>query len=341
MKKLTTEQKALLLDYCIGILSESDAAQVEELIFSNSQAADLVKKINGSISPLNSYKTGSCPDELAETTFAKVNGLAKAGQKRLEHLLASEQVKTVKPPNFFLRNIGQLAAVAAIILLFTGTFFPSMRYAREKSWQQKCQAQLARIGQGFTNYKADHDNKMPSVATAEGAPWWKVGYQGKENHSNTRNIWLLAKEGYVDDVTDFVCPSKRQGKVLKIDPTKVSSYNDFPNRKYVTYSFRIKCGKGPKGKKVLMADMNPLFEKLPDSYTKSLMVKLSRELESLNSDNHNRRGQNALFCDGEVRFIKKRSTDDVLLDDIYTLQNTTVYKGTELPSCETDAFLAP
>ena len=347
MQQLTIEQKNLIFEYCIGITSESQAAQAEELIFSNSEAAQLAKQIKASLSPLDTLPQIECPDNLAKQTIEKLNKLAHESQKGLEHLLAKEQIKVKSgPKTILLRNLVQLAAAAAIILVFTSTYFPSMRYARARSWEQQCQMQLRRVGQGFKNYQADHAGLMPTVTRADGQPWWKVGYQGKENHSNTRNIWLLAKQGYVN-ATDFVCPGKRQGRVLKFDPTKARNYNDFPDRRYITYSFRVnscdkkaKNQKNIKGRKIMMSDSNPLFESLPRNFNKALTLKLNDELLKLNSANHNRRGQNTLFRDGSVKFKKKR-TADVTADDIFTLQDTDFYKGTELPKCETDAFLAP
>ena len=72
-----------------------------------------------------------------------------------------------------------------------------------------------------------------------------------------------------------------------------------------------------------------------------IAIELDDKLAAANSNNHNRRGQNVLFIDGNARFVKRRYVDDVSKDDIFTLQNTSVYKGIEVPSCQTDAFLAP
>ncbi len=93
-------------------------------------------------------------------------------------------------------------------------------------------------------------------------------------------------------------------------------------------------------RKVLMADMSPLFEKLPDDHSKSFKLHLNPELLILNSINHKRRGQNVLFGDGRVEFLKTRHTG-ISKDDIFTLQDTDIYQGYEVPSCATDSFLAP
>ena len=97
--------------------------------------------------------------------------------------------------------------------------------------------------------------------------------------------------------------------------------------------------------KVVMADCNPLFEDLPKVFPKSFKpMQIDGKSLTLNSSNHryfgNRRGQNVLLSDGHVEFLRTRQVGDSE-DDIYTLQDTDVYQGCEVPSCETDYFLAP
>ncbi|MFC1604943.1 hypothetical protein ACFL5F_07945, partial [Planctomycetota bacterium] len=96
--------------------------------------------------------------------------------------------------------------------------------------------------------------------------------------------------------------------------------------------------------KIVMADCNPLFEELPKDFSKPFRLQIDRKSLILNSSNHSyfgsRRGQNILFGDGHVEFLRTRHVD-VSRDDIFTLQDTDVYQGCEVPSCETDFFLAP
>ena len=93
-----------------------------------------------------------------------------------------------------------------------------------------------------------------------------------------------------------------------------------------------------------MADCNPLFEELLKDFSKPFKLKIDRKSSTLNSSNHrffgNRRGQNVLLDDGHVEFLRTRYVD-ISKDDIFTLQDTDVYQGFEVPSCETDFFLAP
>jgi len=344
MTVLNNQQKQLLFDYCLGLTSEEAIAEAEQLIVSNEQAAEIHSKLKTALLPLKSLVSESCPDDLAEGTIWRLNNLARSSQLRLEQLLAGEQARSVTDKSRFWKNLGEMVAAAAVIVFVAGVLIAPLSFARQKSRQQACLMQLQQIGQGINSYSDDHDGQLPAVTTAMGAPWWKVGYQGKENHSNTRHIWLLLKGGYVKNPADFICPGKSRGQAVQLDPSQVQNYNDFPSRKYVTYSFRIRCRKpgeeSPDGQKVLIADSNPLFERLPDDYSKPFKLEPDIDLLILNSINHNHRGQNVLLCDGSATFVKVRHIG-VLEDDIFTLQDTDTYQGVEVPSCETDAFLAP
>jgi hypothetical protein len=342
MSALTNRQKQILLDYCLGLTSEQEAAEAKQLISSNKEASEIQSKFKAALAPLDSLEPESCPDYLADGTVWRLSNFARSSQLRLQQLLASEQAKSTIAKSRLWRRVGELATAAAAIVFVAGVIIAPLNFARQKSWQQLCLMQLGQIGQGINNYSADHDGKMPAVATTTGSPWWKVGYQGEENHSNTRHMWLLPKGGYIE-ASDFICPASCQGRVARLEQSQVKSYNDFPARKYVTYSLRIRWDKSAKETltpTVLIADLNPLFERLPDNYSGPLNIRLNDRLFALNSINHNRRGQNVLFCDGSTKFVKVRRIG-VAEDDIFTLQGTDAYQGTEVPSCETDAFLAP
>ncbi len=343
MTPLSNQQKQLLFDYCIGLASEKETAEAEQLISSHKEAAEIHSKLKAAFAPLDSLEPQPCPDELAEGTIWRLNNLARSSQLRLQQLLAGEQSGRVAAKSRFWRNLGEMVATAAMIVFVAGVLLAPLKRARQNYWQQLCQMQLSRIGRGISHYISDHDGRLPAVATTTGAPWWKVGYQGKENHSNTRHMWLLVKGDYVSP-SDFVCAGRRQGRAIQFDAAQAKNYNDFPARRYVTYSFRIMGDKSQKGcrpaQKVLISDLNPLFERLPQSYSRPLKLKLNKSLLTFNSINHSRRGQNILLCDGSVRFVKRRRIG-ISEDDIFTLQDTQIYEGCEVPSRETDAFLAP
>jgi len=343
MSPLNNEQKQLLFDYCIGLTSQEETAEAEALISTNKEAAEIHSKLEAAIAPLDRLETEPCPNELVEHTILRVNNLADSSQRQLRQLLAGEQTRKVITKSQLWWNLGKIAAAAAVFMLIVGVLVPTLGVARQRYRRQRCQMQMSGIFQGLSNYISDHDGQSPAVATTAGAPWWKVGDQGRENHSNTRHIYLLPKGGYVE-LSTFVCPGYKGDKPLQLDDSQIKRLKDFPSRRYVTYSFRIRCHIIGSGKlmcrKVLMADWNPLFEQLPEDFSRGLLLQLNRKLLTLNSINHNRRGQNVMFGDGHVKFLKTRFIG-IAKDDIFTLQDTDVYQGCEVPSCEADSFLAP
>jgi hypothetical protein len=344
----SNEQKQLLFDYCLGLTSEQEAAEAETLISSNKHAAEIYERLKSVLSPLNAVKVESCPDEVAERMILRLTEakLAGSGQERLKELLEEEQTRFPSIKFGFWRNFGNVVAVAAVIMLMAAVLVPSFGFARQRYWQQRCQVQLGNIFQGLSNYVSDNNGQLPAVTREAGDPWWWVGYQGRENHSNTRPVWLLVKNNYVDP-KDFVCPAAKQVEKLQYSTLQVKNYNDFPSKAYVRFSFRIGCpkaeGSALRGRKVLMADMNPLAEKLPSDYSSPLKIRLTEEMLNFNSANHNRRGQNVMFFDGSIQFTKTRNIGDSQ-DDIFSLQEMQCggdVNGCEVPSCETDSFLAP
>lgn len=344
MIPLSNDQKKLLFDYCLDLTSEEQAAEARDLIANNTEAAEVFSHIKSTLTPLNSIEPQICPDDLVESTISLINENKSSSQQQLEQLLAAEQTKKVPVRIGFWRNFTEMAAVAASIMLIVGILVPTMGYARQKHWKNKCGMQMGSFFQGLRSYMNDHDGSQPSVESSVGAPWWKVGYQGKENQSNTRRIYILVRDKYLDDPGIFICPGNKSSRNLKIESSKIRDYKDFPDRCYVNYSFQISCKTTKSGKllcrKVIMADSNPLFEEVPN-FDGTFRVHLDNDSLKANSRNHTKlRGQNVLFGDGRVEFRKTRYIG-IAQDDIFTLQDTDIYHGVEVPSCETDFFLAP
>jgi hypothetical protein len=91
MITLSSHQKQLIFDYCVGLTSETETAEVTQLLSSNEQAANLHAKLKAALSPLDSLEAEPCPDQLVEGTIWRLNNLARSSQLRLQQLLAEEQ----------------------------------------------------------------------------------------------------------------------------------------------------------------------------------------------------------------------------------------------------------
>ena len=228
MISLNQQQKHLLFDYCIGLTSEQETAQAQELVFSNGEAAKFVASIKASLSPLESITPEECPDELAEGTLWRIKQTLRTSQVGLNQLLAAEQ----KRKTGFWRDIfGRLATAAVFVIvgsaLFTGGKMAAS-YARQMSWQTQCG-----VSNGGFVYRPEQLQERqqrpdadPRIST--GSPWWKVGDQGSENVSNTRRMWVLVRKGYVKPDRLLCAPSTKPPCSFSCNP---KDYNDFPKQK--------------------------------------------------------------------------------------------------------------
>lgn len=348
MTQLDDEQQQLLLDYALGMAGPEQIPHAEALLSSDPHAAELHGLFKSAISPLDTLAPEPCPDDLAERTIKLLKAQAQADpgtDQAVERLIsASAPATTIKVP--FWRNWTEVFTAAAAIILFIGVLLPTLGAARQRHYRMRCQNSLAGIHEGLVNYVADHDGLLPAVAMKPGSPWWKVGDQGPENVSNTRRGWVLVQNGYVQ-ASSFTCAGRRVPRKPDFANLNVAGRNDFPDRLYIHFSIRIQCPSADAPcldqKRVLMADMNPLSELLPSDHSGPLTIELCKELMSANSRNHGGHGQNLLISDGSVEYARRRQSR-ISDDDIYTLQAMSCgsqVRGTELPACEKDTFLAP
>jgi len=344
MSPLSNEQRELVLEYFFACTDEERFRQAEELVSTNTEAAKLFSKLSEATKVMEVLRdVPPCPEALAQATLMRLNAAARSSQLRLVNLLDAEQKRSAYRGRGFWGKMVEVAAVAAVVMLLAGAAYLPLRHARDLSWQTKCEANLSSIAQGVHQYEQSNDGQLPLAALKEGTPWWKVGYQGKENQSNTRQLWLLVKNGYVQPGA-FVCPGSPLGCKPDARDADFLAGSDFPSREHITYSLRIACVPNPEdptsGRYVLLADVNPIFEQLPQNYSEGFLRQLNKRLIQANSTNHRGRGQNVLLSDGSVEFLKTRLWGPQH-DDIYTLEGKDKYYGHEVPATRADVFLAP
>jgi hypothetical protein len=350
MDTLTKEQRDILLDYYFECADQQETETAKKLLETHIGAAEFYNKLHHSLSALDhlDHETyASCPDHLVDKTLEKLYlhqaEIVESGW--LDKLLRAENEKVVtKRPNFW-RNFAEAAAIAAGIFIITSIFIPVTRQMRAQAWKTACQANLVQIAQGITQYADEHNGYLPAVATKAGNPWWKVGSTAQENQSNTRHLWLLVKQDYLQPNV-FICPGYSKGKMIKLTPPQIAGLSDFPDRRYITYSFKLICEPNkavrPQTRVPIMSDANPIFEtrlQNPNASTQFEPVKLSEKLLTINSINHRGDGQNVMFSDGTAKFLTERLFDQN--DDIFTVKNLDTYRGTETPSEDKDVFLVP
>ncbi len=352
MLSLTKEQKDILLDYYFGCASDDETAQARVLLSGNSGAAEFLARLDKSLSPLGHLEHGEshvCPSHLVGATLERLELEETASSsQRLSELLDAENAKPATANTGFWRRIFEMAAIAAVLVFVSGIFIPVTRNMRAQAWKAACSLNLSKIASGITSYASDNNNQLPSVATSPGTAWWKVGSKAENNQSNTRHLWLLIQRGYLRPEV-FVGPGSKGGKLTRLTGATLKSYRDFPSKRYISYSFKLICDPAkasyPTERTVLMADSNPIFGDSLDnaancSKSQFEPIKLGRRLMKINSKNHRGKGQNVMFSDGSVVFLKQRTVSNNR-DDIFTVSGLKVYRGVETPSCDTDIFLVP
>ena len=332
MQPLSHHQKQLLFDYALDLATEQETAQAEALICDNVEAAEIHSSLRVALAPLDTVPDDPCPDDLAERTVWRLRQAADA------ETTVREPVTTASRP---WRNLAEAGAMTAVVLVAIGVLVPSFGFARHVHHKHACQRQLAGIGSSMARYCSDHDDKLPAVTADFSLPWFGAQDRGEKRWSNSSNLHLLLKLGYHGHPESFVCSGRRQKRVSPLMVSESFEYSDFPSVEHISYSLRVFCRPGITvsllAGQPLLADRNPVFEKVPQD---RFAVELDSELCRRNSSNHNQRGQNILFVGGQVSFLKTRHVG-VPQDDIFTVQNVVEYRGIERPLCEKDPFLAP
>ncbi|MHC4741111.1 MAG: hypothetical protein ACYS8Z_04335 [Planctomycetota bacterium] len=78
---LSKDQKQLIFDYSIGLTSQDQTAQIQELIASNEDAAEIYHRLEALKALFKGIKPEPCPDELAERVIERAAELRRAEQQ--------------------------------------------------------------------------------------------------------------------------------------------------------------------------------------------------------------------------------------------------------------------
>jgi len=358
MNKLTHEQQQLILDFYFRCGEPEDIERGRDLIASNHEAAVLYASLEQSLTELDHIKYEPCPDNLVDLTIARLKlaaSCANASNSRLNDLLEQQALykperasqQTQKWNRNFLRPAFEILAAAASIVLAAGLLFPSFGAMRHYAQKNACAYNLRQIGAGFASLASISQDELAQARVPAGSPWWKIGDQGPQTQSNTRYPYQLVKQGLVSS-SAFVCKGSAGARPLENDPAILSRLYDFPSRSHVSYSFILWCDKTSDpfvgGRRIIAGDLNPVFRKIPfqqDIYRQRdefEQVLLNEELKKMLSENHCCRGQNILYSDGSIEYLKSRLING---DDIFTVLGVDAYRGREVPASDRDAFLAP
>jgi prepilin-type N-terminal cleavage/methylation domain-containing protein len=217
----------------------------------------------------------------------------------------------------------ELLVVIGIIALLISILLPALNSARERASRVKCSSNLRQLGQAINTYAADNKGHYPRVRHVSGGiPVFYTGFYREgafgptgdpEQNDVTAALFLLVKSNIVT-LNVFVCPSSTQ-KVDDLEGfplSKCSNFSDtLPYGWSLSYSYANPysgfAGFGPedadykltpqtRGDFAIAADRND-----GDDRFKNLNWNApASDIKWMNSQNHNKEGQNVLYNDGHV-----------------------------------------
>jgi prepilin-type processing-associated H-X9-DG protein len=227
-----------------------------------------------------------------------------------------------------------LAVIAAIVI-------PLVTRQHDRSARAKCMSQLRAIGQSILLYSNDNRGAWPRTRTSVGpvrVPTWGTGAaatdpfadpSGPADNDVSAAIFLLLR---TQDITPEVltCPATNAEADKYAGLTAVQRSNFTDIKRNLSYSYHnpywndttmqlgFSTSGWPPGDFAVAADMNP-------------------GMDGGNSANHDARGQNVLYGDGHVEWMKKPLVG-VSGDNIYTARDGNI--GTS-PVDRDDSILLP
>ncbi len=350
MDKARNDKLQRLLDYHLHLDNTDQHRETDALLAKDAEVRQLSESVRKMLRPLASWPAETPPDYLMGRTLQLIehhDQTRRLAESTRPSAGAGQTADTSRGRGrWILGNLRDFAAVAATIMLVLMVSQPGVRYARNLSNKLNCASQMRQVGVGLSEYALDNDGSLPYVPHQPGATWWNVGNQDANNTSNTRNVFLLVKNGYLP-ARVFLCPGEANHKTItiQITPAELESMRDFASPDQIDYSFRLLFDQGllhwdTLNHTVIMTDKNPLFQDLGQKPQGQGDLSLTENLLRANSPNHQSRGQNVLFNDGHVEFMTDRYLG-LSQDDIFNIESATRYKGNEVPQSQQDVFVAP
>jgi hypothetical protein len=328
-----------LIDLHLDKLSAEEAAVQRAAIAASPELQAQSEGCRRLLSALEAYPAPVAPGDLVERVLNRIAEsealipfpVADAGTESLPN--GTERALTGSP----ILSLRELITIAACIVLFVGIFVPGYYKAQSISKRNHCAANMQQIYAGLGAYAQANSGYLPSAGAIPGGSWLPVRIPGVPRASNTRHIYLLLKDGYVQNPRIFLCPGRGNGVPMIMDNYRRAT--DFAEPANCNYSIQNGNVEDPSPVEELnprmayVADANPYFS----GY-------VTRNLSPFEPDNSNAHdvngGQNVLHVNGRVGWVTQ-PTVGVDGDHIYRAGTLTRYVGTELPKSKTDSFLVP
>ncbi len=299
---MTSPSREHLLGYLLGALSPEEHEQIETEINQNPTLQAEMQRLKACVQHVGLADEPSDwepPIGLAERTCQFVAASARQVALSASRFAGSE----VERHRF---NWSDLVTVAAVIVAAASLFFPALSFSRFQSQIATCQNQLRLIGYGmqeYSNLQPDHSFPGPEAEGPRSAAGVAAG--------------MLVSNGLAQPHM-FLCPASFRSKdsvrlprmPLPEDLDRATGKELLAMQKAMGGDFGFNMGYTSDGK--LLRPTNALRERYVLSGDAPSNSRPRRA-----SGNHAGRGQNVVFEDGHVQFLRELPNTSALDDPFH------------------------
>jgi hypothetical protein len=237
-------------------------------------------------------------------------------------------------------RLADIVSIAAVLLIGSAVLFPVMAAVREQSRRAICNDNLHAAAVGMGLYGGSYRDSLPmTTASLGGGRWWDVG---KPQHSNSANLYTLARTGYVE-MSSLACPGNPEAPTAIV----VKDALDWRNLSEISYSYQILLGPERPSwnhgdRAVVLTDRSPVV-------LRAVRGEMINPLA--NAPNHRGAGQHVLFNDGTTVWLRTpvlENGDNIWLPRAVEIRIEQMsgrpvrpLSGTEIPGGADDAFVGP
>ena len=294
-----------IIGFVMGALDAQEHQRIEELIRSDTELQSQVDLIRRSLLPLESYRHCEPPSDLHNQTLAYVFDQVDAHKVGsdvpvVQPVFTSKQIVAGSRRSWRPMDILVTGIVAASLLMLLSPALFNSRFAAEL---RQCQNNLQKLYAGFSNYSITHDGEFPTVPNNSAFA------------TSGAYAPILIEQGYVEDDGNFFCPAAFESVAWRQQgiPTRQTVTNArgeelaaVQQRMGGTYGYSVGYQAGGRIR-AIRNQQRPNFALIAD--------RPNGESARRYSMNHGGQGQNILFENGHVAFV--RGTQSGGLGDHY------------------------
>lgn len=316
-----------LIGYRLGLLDSVESAAVAAELARSAELRDSLAAVTARLSPLGSFEVAAPAADLSARILARVRMSPRLAARDDDELESGDDARSGGP----ILSMRELMGLAAAVALMVGVFIPAFQQTRSAAQRAACAGTLAGLGMGFTSYAEANNDRLPYADSGSG-PWIQAAPGAPAAASNSRQIYMLLRQGFVNSPRTVVCAARPGDRPMPAELVK--TLYDFPSLRNFSYSSPLTQGEVVRGecdaRQPLAGDHNPMFED-----------RVFRARGNANSDSHGAgAGQNVLRADDSVSWTSRTDIGPDG-DDIMRIADLTEYTGWERPQFRTDTILVP